>query len=922
MDVTPTAQAQRRTGHVWRFGDCELDELRNELRVRGAAVDVEAKPLEVLRQLLLHAREVVTKGELLEAAWPGVMVVDGSLATAVSKLRKALGDESMIITVPRVGYRLDVPVQIVSVTQPASVDLPFEEGDPVPGRDRWRLTRRLDRSPSSDVWLATHPKTREVRVFKFAPDATRLKALKREVTVARLLRETLGDHHEFVSVLEWNFDQPPYFVEFEYFGPNLAEWAAFEGGLVTIALERRLQMFLDAARAVAAAHDVGILHKDLKPGNILVASGPAGRPRIAVADFGSASLLAPARLGALGITNLGFTESSEDPHGGLAGTAVYVAPEVLAGQSPSTASDVYALGVLLYQFVVGDFRKSLAPGWESDVADPLVREDIAAAACGDPGRRLATAAELVARVADLDRRRVEREETASAQQREQRVASRRAATRQRRPWLLLAGAVAVAALAAGATLYRGASSLTPAVKTIAVLPFRNVGSDAAVDFLRFALADEVATVLSHIPGLSVRPFATTSRYDDLSADLQQAGREMRVGSVVTGRFARTPDQLHITLEAIDVGLNRVVWQDQIDAPAGSMIAAQVQIALRVRGGLGPAFGASGGNVPTQPRNEEAYHLFLRSVAHTLDPASNPEAVAMLERAVELDPAYPPAWLALARRYYVEGRYASGSGGIERYVAALERAAALDPDYVPAAAGLVISRVERGDLVAAYHTAADLVRRRPDSVDAHFALSYVLRFAGLLKESASHCDTAFLLDPKTATAGLRSCAIAFLHDGDYPRAMNYLNLDRGSEWAKAFSIHMLVRQGRAEEAVKIGSPGMPQWPSYEMLLACAQGRPSDEIARLAASVTPLGDPEATYLSAAHLAYCGQTTGALELLARAVEGKYCAYPAMETDPFFASVRAAQEFVAIREAASRCQADFLAQLSQGPAAGMVAR
>ena len=181
---------------------------------------------------------------------------------------------------------------------------------PVPGRDQWRLIRRLDGSPSNDVWLAEHPKTRETRVFKFATDELHLKSLKREVTVARLLRESLGDRAEFVRVLEWNFETPPYFVESEYAGLNLGEWAAAQGGLAAIPLELRLTLFVDVARAVGAAHALDLLHKDLKPANILVASGIDGMPQIRIADFGSASLLVPARLSALGITNLGFTQTS------------------------------------------------------------------------------------------------------------------------------------------------------------------------------------------------------------------------------------------------------------------------------------------------------------------------------------------------------------------------------------------------------------------------------------------------------------------------------------------------------------------------------------------------------------------------------------------------------------------------------------
>ena len=454
----------------WRFGDCELDEFRRELRVRGTPVELESKPLEVLLQLLQHAGEVVTKDELLESVWPGTVVVDGSLATAVSKLRRAIGDEDQptILTVPRVGYRLVVPVQSKAVAGGLWADLGLKAGDPVPGREHWRLSRKMGPSGSSEVWLAENPKTREARVFKFANDAVELKGLKREVTLARFLRESLGDRPDFVRVLEWNFDAPPFFLESEYGGPNLAEWAESQGGLAQIPRALRLQILVSVARAVAAAHDVGVLHKDLKPANILIADSPAEsangeaqnnsatHPQIKVADFGSGALADPARLHALGITNLGFTETVT-PDSALTGTLAYLAPEVLAGHSPTISSDVYALGVILYQLMVGDFRKPLSPGWEAGIDDPLLRDDIADAACGDPVLRIKSVADLIARLENLDSRRRERNRIELAEQRAQVAERKLADSRARRPWILVAVVALILGLGASLILYRRAA---------------------------------------------------------------------------------------------------------------------------------------------------------------------------------------------------------------------------------------------------------------------------------------------------------------------------------------------------------------------------------------------------------------------------------------------------------------------------------
>jgi DNA-binding winged helix-turn-helix (wHTH) protein/serine/threonine protein kinase/tetratricopeptide (TPR) repeat protein len=905
----PSDKNQELTGRVWHFADCEFDEPGRELRVRGRAVELEAKPLELLHQLLLHPGEVLTKDELFEAVWPGLTVVEGSLTTAISKLRKALGNgDRIVVTVPRIGYRLNVPVHSTAPTVRLAAGLRVKPGDPVPGRDQWQLTRRLDTSPSSEVWLAEHRRSREVRVFKFASDEMQLKGLKREVTLARLLRESLGARPEFIRLLEWNFDALPYFLEFEYGGPNLAEWAIERGGLAEVPLSLRLRLVIDIARAVAAAHEVGVLHKDLKPGNILVTPGRGGDWQIRIADFGCASLLDPARLAALGITNQGFTQTA-GPDGSLTGTMMYVAPEVLAGQSPTAAADVYALGVLLYQIVAGDFRKPIAPGWEAGIADPLIREDIADAACGDPARRIPSAEELAERLSGLERRTLERvrlEEKGIA------VVQPRPATR--RPWqLLLAAAVTVFVFALlGTALWRRFSPPVSHVKAIAVLPFQNSGSDASLDFLRLALPDEIAATLGHIPGVAVRPVAASSRYDPAALDLQRAAREMGVNTVVTGRFARAGQQLHIALELIDVGSNRVIWRDNVDAPGQSLIAMHVQIALRIRGGFARALGVSAGDTGSQPRNEEGYRLFLQSTVLPFEGDLNFKALGMLERSVELDPAYAPAWFALARRHYAHRRFASGTAESDkRFEAAAERALSLDRDYVPAAAGLIIERTERGDLVKNYREADALVRKRPDSVDAHFALSYVLRYAGLLKEAAKHCETALLLDSRAQTSGLvRSCAIVFILLGDYPRALNYLQADPSSDLTKAFTLDMLMREGRETEALRIGAPRTPEWKSYDLLLACVERRPPAEISALAAAVRPLEDPEWNYFAASHLAWCGQTAVALEMLNRAIGGGYCSYPSIEADPLFRNLRRLPEYEEIRSSGAACQQRFLTE------------
>lgn len=443
----------RRRRRLWRFAGAEFDEASWALRIGGAAVALEGKPLEVLHELLLRAGEVVTKEEILDAVWPGVTVVEGSLPTAISKLRKALGErqDNVIETVPRIGYRLTCEVRIEGIDSPLAPRFTFAPGDTVPGRSQWKLERVLGDTGSLDVWLARHAKTGEQRVFKFADAPDRLRALKREAALARILFAGLGKAAPLPALLEWNFDASPYFLEYAYGGRDLLAWASEAGGLPAIALEERLQVAERICRAVADIHGLGVLHKDLKPANILVSEGEQG-PVIKLADFGSGRLLDDAVLTSFRITDPGSLDADLGKDEPRSGTLAYRAPELVGDAIPTVKSDVYALGLILYQLTIGDFSGSLAPGWEAQVEDPLLRGDIGLAAEGTPERRLASAAELAERIERLDARRqaaAEEAERAAFVAEQKRQAERR---RVRQPWVRAAAASLVAGFAATSAL--------------------------------------------------------------------------------------------------------------------------------------------------------------------------------------------------------------------------------------------------------------------------------------------------------------------------------------------------------------------------------------------------------------------------------------------------------------------------------------
>jgi DNA-binding winged helix-turn-helix (wHTH) protein len=409
------------TNLIWHFGGAVFDERILTLYVGGQEAPLERKPIELLRHLLRRAGEVVTRDELLEAVWPGRVAGDASLAKAVSRVRQALGDAGpdLIRTVHGYGYRLVAEVRIerpdVSpASDPAPSPLAFHQGMAVPGRPLWELVEQLGSGGQGEVWLAAQTKSGEQRVLKFATNATGLVALKREITLYRFLRQTVGEDARCVRLIDWNLEAEPFFLESEHIaGGSLTGWAAAQGGWNQVPVSLRLELLAQAADALAAAHGVGVLHRDMKPGNLLIALAPDGTPSVRLADFGSGGLLEPSSLDRLGITRMGLTQHLEGASD--SGTLLYRAPEVLAGQLHTVRGDVYALGVMLYQLLLGDCQRPLAPGWEADVADPLLQEDIASASAGNPTLRLSDAAEFAKRLRTLPERHVLRQQQRARQ---------------------------------------------------------------------------------------------------------------------------------------------------------------------------------------------------------------------------------------------------------------------------------------------------------------------------------------------------------------------------------------------------------------------------------------------------------------------------------------------------------------------------
>jgi hypothetical protein len=330
----------------------------------------------------------------------------------------------------------------------------------------------------------------------------------------------------------------------------------------------------------------------------------------------------------------------------------------------------------------------------------------------------------------------------------------------------------------------------------------------------------------------------------------------------------------------------------------------------MRQGLLPALGIAGGflDTGTRPKNPDAYDLYLHSVALPHDAGPNKDAIAVLEHVVDMDPTYAPAWEQLGVRCYYDADYSDGGEPMfQRSNKACERAMELDPNRIVASGQLIENRVERGELGKAYQAAEALVKRRPDSAQAHFVMSYVYRYAGMLQQAANECNTALALDP--GNYGFRTCAWAFMEMGNPERAADFVRLDAGSEWAAYATPSILLREGKipeAREAVK----RMPSTPLYhrDLLESCLQLRPAADLDRMAheaeTSLPTERDVETWYYQGALFAYCGKKQAAFHMLQSAIGQNYCSYENLLSDPLLAKLRTDTGFDKVLSSARGCQ------------------
>ncbi len=728
---------------------------------------------------------------------------------------------------------------------PSAVDSVVERLQRALG-DAYRIDRELGGGGMSRVFLA-HERSlsRDVVVKVLHEDVA--EGLSRERFRREVLMSANLQHPNIVGVIAaGDAEGLPYFVMPYVEGESLRSRLVSERAL---SVPMTVSILRDVARALAFAHERGVMHRDIKPDNVLLAGGAA-----IVADFGVAKAVASAR------------SRKEHPHGTLTsagislGTPAYMAPEQVASDpTMDHRADLYALGVMAYEMLAG--RTPFADRGVTEIMqahlvetpEPLARLRPTTPAAlvrlvmrcleKDPAHRPQDAASILA---VLDDPAVVSGAVSTASVKSLSGVSSRPARR----WLA-GGAMAVVVIAGAMLALRGRTPAPPASggtttaalpPGVAVLPMVSVSPDSSDAYLALGMTDEITGALSRVPGLRVASRSAAEAAQAAGGSVGDVARRLGVPYLLEGTVQRNGDRIRVAVRLVTASDGFSAWSEVYERPAGDLLAVQADIASQIATAVRSDVATDARLDVSGARDPDAYNDFLRGhyqLSRGTD-ESLPQAVAAFESAVARDPAFARAYAELAQSYaqlpaafdaeraesldkatFAAQRALALDSTVAAAHAALgsihsmewrwreaelsyRRALALDSTDVTARVGLARIAMLDGDARRAEGILAAAARRNPTGASArHLALAQA---AERRYDLAIGTARAAIARDSTTAASRLLLATVLLQAGRYPEAIAQLESIRGLDaespevlGALGFS---LARAGRASEARSI------------------------------------------------------------------------------------------------------------------------
>lgn len=704
----------------------------------------------------------------------------------------------------------------------------------------YRILEKIGAGGQGTVYKATDTKLGRAVVVKVLPPEltvkeANLKRFEREARLASAL-----DHPNICTIFDLNDIEGVHFIAMQFVeGKNVRELVNGR----PLDLRSALSIGIQVCDALDAAHARGIIHRDIKAGNVMVT--PNGQVKIL--DFGLAKLMADEGIGPGGIHHTDLTEVGI-PYG----TATYAAPEQAKGERVDARADIFSTGVLLYEMLTGtwpfqgktsvDVRHAVLHGEPEPLAEARpggapaqLQLILDHAMAKDPRQRYQKVGEL-----RDDLRGVLREVEAGGSQGFDPitpVAPRHLAGTSRMGralrWLrnVTGDRTSQQKISTSDRPIHDtpATSLgDPERKSVAILPFKNLSNDPESSFYEFSLADAVITELARVRSLVVRPSSEIIKYQGLQVDPRQAGREMSVAAVLSAGFLRAGDRIRVTAQLVDVDSGDLLWSDKIDADATDIINVQDTITQEICDGLRLELTTDEKVWLEQQKtaNAEAYEVYLRGrdclgryVYHTVARKDVDEAIQHFERAAYLDPSFALAHSALGAAY--ASRVMKGFGEPEDHALAQEafdKALALDPHLIEARMNMIFIYLSSGQKALARAAADQLKREAPNDASVHFVRGVLARLDGDYNKALRSLDRMARLNPAERVVVSYNRARLLTYLGRYDEALAELDAGAAVEpdhpLIKTFRARALYFRGEPVKAAEILEQVLEQQPQLD------------------------------------------------------------------------------------------------------------